>query len=308
MFRKILFALAFITITALLLGLLGEHFWPLDLFAHFRIHYIVALVVAGLGLLTTREWKGGTIALLAAALAAIPAFDYVGSLRADPVSADARLRALSLNIWFRNEEPTRLAGYLEASGADIVVLQEISTKQGEELRSLLKSYPYGYIETAKLTDTVLLSRWPLQSTSTQQLSQNGVSAIQAVVLWRGAPITVIGAHLHWPLGGRNSARRNAELQGLAALARTHDGPLIILGDFNVTPWSAHFRDVLASSPLHDCAEGHGLHPTWPSQAAALGIRIDHCLASAHWLTRKVWTGPHVGSDHRPMFVELGLVE
>jgi endonuclease/exonuclease/phosphatase (EEP) superfamily protein YafD len=306
--KRISFALAFLTITALLLGLLGRYVWPLDLFAHFRIHYIVALILAGIALLALREWNSGTIALLAAALASIPTFDYLSSASQHTSQAAPRLRVLSFNIWFRNEDVMRLAGHLDASGADIVMLQEISQQQAEALRATLKAYPFAYTDAAEPTDTVLLSRWPLQSTSTEKLAENGVSALRAIVQWRNTPVTVFGVHLHWPLGARSSTRRNAELKGLAALAATVKGPLIILGDLNVTPWSAHFAELLETSHLHDCSAGHGLHPTWPSQIATLGIRIDHCLASAHWQTQSTWTGPHIGSDHRPMFVEMGPIE
>jgi endonuclease/exonuclease/phosphatase (EEP) superfamily protein YafD len=186
------------------------------------------------------------------------------------------------------------------------MLQEISQQQAVELHSKLKSYPHVYADGAALTDTVLFARWPLRETGTVKLSTNGVSVLRAVVEWREKPITVVGAHLHWPIGARNSARRNGELVGLAALVRTHSEPVLLLGDFNITPWSAHFRALLEASELKDCAAGHGLDPTWPSQVWPLGIRIDHCFASAHWLTLDTWIGRHIGSDHRPMFAELVL--
>jgi len=40
------------------------------------------------------------------------------------------------------------------------------------------------------------------------------------------------------------------------------GPLIVAGDFNVTPWSQHFRAELERSGLSDAAAGHG-HPCRP---------------------------------------------
>lgn len=294
---------AFVTVTALLLGMLGRFFWPLDLLAHFRVHYVVALVLCGVMLLVLKDWRSSVFALLAAALAAVPTFDYVHPAAMARSSRNA-LRVLSLNVWFRNEDPGRLAPYLESSGADVIVLQEISQGQARDLRARLKSYPHAYVEGAALTDVVLFARWPLREPGTVKLSSTGVSALRAIVDWRGMPITVVGAHLHWPIGPRNSARRNGELVGLAELARTHTGPLLLLGDFNITPWSAHFSKFLDTSRLKDCAAGHGLDPTWPSQVWPLGIRIDHCFASAHWLALNAWTGPRVGSDHRPMIAEL----
>lgn len=82
----------------------------------------------------------------------------------------------------------------------------------------------------------------------------------------------------------------------------------MLGDFNITPWSPHFRAFIEASGLSDCAIGHGLDPTWPSQLLALGIRIDHCFKSPHWRTLDARVGPSVDSDHRPMLVDLQLVD
>jgi endonuclease/exonuclease/phosphatase (EEP) superfamily protein YafD len=302
--------LALLSVTVLVLGMLGHLFWPFDLFAHFRVHCAAVLIACALMLLAAREWRSGVIAALAATLAASPLFDYLAPASPPALSLEAgpSFRALSINTWFRNEDTNRLVGYLEASGADVIVLQEISADQGRGLHARLKAYPYAYVEGAAESDAVLLSRWPIADAGLFRLAANGVSAIRATINWRGTPITLVGAHLHWPIGPHSSARRNAELAGLALLAHSHSGPLIMLGDLNITPWSPHFQTLLGASGLRDCAIGHGLDPTWPSQVLPLGIRIDHCLASKHWRSMDTQVGPAVGSDHRPMMAELQLTK
>lgn len=306
--KRLAIFIALLSLTVLVLGFLGRWLWPFDLLTSFRVHCIAALILAAIVLLGVRDWKNGVVAALAAALAAIPLFDYLAPARQGslPVEGEPSLRALSLNIWFRNEDATRLVDYLAKSGADIVVLQEIAQSQGTLLHSKLEMYPYAYVEGAGESDTVLFSRWPITAAETVRLSSNGVSAIRATIDWNARPITLVAAHLHWPIGPRTSDRRNTELAGLAVLAQSDRGPLLMLGDFNITPWSPHFRAFLDASGLHDCTLGHGLDPTWPSQVIALGIRIDHCFASPHWRSLDARVGPAVGSDHRPMLVELQL--
>jgi endonuclease/exonuclease/phosphatase (EEP) superfamily protein YafD len=124
--------------------------------------------------------------------------------------------------------------------------------------------------------------------------------------WRGQPITVVGVHLHWPVGANNVRQRNAALHALAALARDTPGPLLIGGDFNITQWSPVFDAAFATAPLQDCARGQGLVNSWPSFFPPAAIRIDHCLASPHWQVLQVQAGPALGSDHRPMLSELVL--
>lgn len=308
--KRLAIFFSLLSLTALVLGFLGRWLWPLDLLSHFRVHCTAVLILAAFVLFALREPRNGLVAALAAVLAAIPLFDYVVPSRATPLAVEAEpaLRALSLNAWFRNEDPLRLVEYLANSGADIVALQELSQVEGLLLHSKLEMYPYAYAEGAGESDTVLLSRWPISAAETVKLSANGVSAIRATIDWNAQPITLIAAHLHWPIGAQSTERRNAELAGLAVLAQAERSPLVILGDFNITPWSPHFRAFLDASRLRDCSYGHGLDPTWPSQAIALGIRIDHCFVSPHWRTLDARTGPAVGSDHRPMIVDLQLMD
>lgn len=305
--KRIATLLALASITALLLGMLGRYFWLLDLLAHFRVHYVVALLVCAALLLATRDFRAAAFAVLAGGLAAAPVVQYLGASDEEP-TAGPTLKVLSLNIWFRRDDPLRLTSYLEASGADILVLQEISREEAEHLGATLTSYPHAFIDAAASSDTVLFSKWPIRHASAVELAPDAVSALVAGIEWHGREISVVGAHLHWPLGARAARRRDAELAGLAELVRTHSNPLIVLGDFNVTPWSPHFTALLQTSRLRDCALGNGLDPTWPSPAQALGIRIDHCLASLHWRAIDTDVGPHVGSDHRPMLGVLRLRE
>jgi endonuclease/exonuclease/phosphatase (EEP) superfamily protein YafD len=287
-----------------LLAMLGRHFWALDLLAHFRLHYIAALLFSSIALLLLRQWQSGAFAMLGALIACLPVIDYLP--KPEPATQTHILRAVSLNVWFRNDDLTSAVRYLESTGADVLVLQELSQQRAAAIAPMLKSFPYAYLDGADASDTVLFSKWPFQQTSIEKLAQDGVSAIRAVIDWRGKPITLIAAHLHWPMGPQSAARRDAELAGLSRLAQPFEQPLVILGDFNITPWSPHFRTLTDTFGLDDCALRHGFNQTWPSQVLPVGIRIDHCLATTHWRAVRVWTGPDVGSDHRPMGVELQL--
>jgi endonuclease/exonuclease/phosphatase (EEP) superfamily protein YafD len=115
---------------------------------------------------------------------------------------------------------------------------------------------------------------------------------------------LLGVHLHWPLSGWSSRLRNEELRSIAAWAREQQDPVLVAGDFNITPWSAHFAELLSRSGLRDCAQGEGLRGSWPAQLPLFRIRIDHCLASAHFRTVEVRVGPMLRSDHLPVSADL----
>jgi endonuclease/exonuclease/phosphatase (EEP) superfamily protein YafD len=108
------------------------------------------------------------------------------------------------------------------------------------------------------------------------------------------------------MGPRNSAFRNEELNALVAFSKAQQGPLIVAGDFNLTPWSEYFRDALSAAGLQDAALGFGIARSWPAQFAPVGMRIDHCLLSPHWRSVSADVGPALGSDHLPLVADLQL--
>jgi endonuclease/exonuclease/phosphatase (EEP) superfamily protein YafD len=92
-----------------------------------------------------------------------------------------------------------------------------------------------------------------------------------------------------------------------ARQRTKMSPnYILMGDLNMTEFSAHFKDFLQKTQLKDSRQGFGSQTTWKKSGSWLGLAIDHCLVSPNFqvLQRKV--GKDVGSDHLPIYVELSL--
>lgn len=285
--------------------MLARLWWLFDLLTHFRVHYTAASAALFVASLLMRRFGVAAAACAGLVVSAAPLVSYVsfpGSL-ASPSAETFRL--VSFNVWFRNTDVARAAAYLEHVDADVVVIQEASALFAQELQALAPRYRHAHIARDRRGATIL-SQWPLLEARSASAGEGATPAAHVRVKWREAELTLIGVHLHWPLGARVSHLRNQELAALAQLASATQGPLLIAGDLNITPWSPHFRDLLRDSGLKDCAAEQGLASSWPSHVRWLGIRIDHCLASAHWQTLDVRTGPHVGSDHRAVIAELGL--
>ncbi|MBM0103946.1 endonuclease/exonuclease/phosphatase family protein [Steroidobacter sp. S1-65] len=293
---------------ALLAGLLGRWAWPLDLFAHFRVQYAALFAVLAVITLLLRHYVHASAALLGFAISVVPLFPYVSD---QPVSAaiatprEETFRLVSFNVWFRNPDLVPTAQYIEQSQADAVVLLELTPPQAEQLAPLLPSYPYYHIEPSRMGAAVF-TKWPVLEAESVPLAPGGAVAAKLKLDWRGAPVTVLGVHLNWPLGPRNSEFRNQELNELVRFSKAQPGPLIVAGDFNLTPWSGYFSKALEQSGLHDAARGFGLARSWPAQFAPAGIRIDHCLLSPQWRSVSTRVGPFLGSDHLPIVADLTL--
>ena len=302
---------------ALLAGMLGRQGWVLDLFAHFRPQYGALFFAIALVSLARRHAALAFASMAGAVLAMVPVVQHLGllSISAQAVGSPttgaqdmaAPFRLVTYNTWLRQRDHTSLAEYLESADADTIVLQEIGHAQADALHTRLSSYPYAYTEPG-LDGAVVFSRWPILEARTVRLGEKGTPAAWVVIRWRDVDTTVLGVHLHWPLGGRSARLRNQELAHVAAYARSVTGPLLVAGDFNTTPWSSHFQDMIRASGLGNCAAGRAIAGSWPAQFMPLGIAIDHCLASHHWRSLNVRTGPRLGSDHLPVVADLMLLQ
>jgi len=294
------------TILALATGLLDSG-WVPDLLSHFRVQYAVLLAGFVVMLALLRRYLFAGICAVACGLAVWSIAQYVRpSEPAETSDWPSDFRLMSYNVWFRTNGEQRVADYLEQSGADVIVLQELTRARAEKLRALLPSYPHAYLDAAQPHGTAIFSRWPVASAAPLALGTGGSRASLVRIRWRGVEVTVLGVHIHWPITPGTYALRNTELAALAEFARTQAGPLLISGDLNATPWSPHFREAVEASGLTDCARGYGLLTTWPSQVPPLGLRLDHCLVSKHWRTATITTGPRLGSDHVATIANLAF--
>jgi endonuclease/exonuclease/phosphatase (EEP) superfamily protein YafD len=219
------------------------------------------------------------------------------------LASSPHFRVITFNAWIASRDIRSTADFLRRADADAIVLQELPARRVKELRERLPSYPHSHIEPST-SRVVILSRWPIREAAPFRSRSGGIVGSLVALDWMGQRIQLLGVHLHWPLSGRSSRLRNEELQSIAAWAREQQGPVLVAGDFNITPWSAHFVELLSRSGLKDCARGAGLSGSWPAQLPLLRIRIDHCLASPHWRTVDVRVGPMLRSDHLPVSADL----
>ena len=65
------------------------------------------------------------------------------------------------------------------------------------------------------------------------------------------------------------------------------------------------KSLFAGSGLRSAGDGFGLLRTFPAAPAVLGIVIDHVLVPGTVGVEAVVRGADVGSDHFPVWVDLG---
>jgi len=283
---------------ATLLAYGGRWSWACELLVNFRTHFALLLVVALAFALGLRQWRIAVVAVFGLALNTWPMYGvYFGSGTQSGAGGRA-VRLVEFNVNVANGDLRGIARYLDSLAPDVVVLEEMTTSSTDQLVKLLPRLPHQYraIDEGFL-GVVILSRWPLNTP--QPLVHAGKPFGARVDVGLGdRQLRLYGVHLDWPVVPFAERIRNLQLSGLGRELAGCRGACVIVGDFNTTPWSSHYRDLVKESGLRDCAAGRGWLNTWNSGLfAPLRIRIDQCLASPAVAVSDLRVGESVGSDH-----------
>lgn len=291
--------------------MLAPRFWIADLAVHFRLQYAALALMGFLILAATAQPGWAAVAFAVAAVNFAIAAPHVfprGSLRESRASdRSPAIRLASINVYYRNNQFQRVVDFINRERPDVVVLVEVTAEWDQALRGVGEEYAHRYVTRGtKGAGILLLSRWPMLQVAILPGYADAEPAVVATVQIHGRSVQILGVHTSWPLGPRCSALRDQQLARLSEFARAQSGPLVILGDLNVSPFSRHFQALIAGGDLKSAAQGYGWQPTWPTFMPPAGIHIDHALTGGGVAVLGFRRGAAVGSDHLPVIIEIAL--
>jgi endonuclease/exonuclease/phosphatase (EEP) superfamily protein YafD len=212
------------------------------------------------------------------------------------------LTVLNLNTWRARGDVGRIEQYLATAPADVVVLSEFDARRSTLIASLREVYPY-HVECSNEPPCALamLSRLPLEASGAARIAEGEPSFVWARINpGHQGPTTIIGTQLNRPSG--NPWRHEDEMRELAQFVRHIDGPLVLAGNLNTSPWSRSFRALRLATGLSPAGT---LMPSWPAWPIALPqVALDHIFVSSELTVSAAGTGPAVGSDHLPVWAQL----
>jgi endonuclease/exonuclease/phosphatase (EEP) superfamily protein YafD len=278
--------------------------WPCSLLEHFRVQYVACgvLVVAGGAALRLRGYTDlAVIATLVSALPVIP--DVTRTARPLPPNG-VHIRVLSLNVHTESTSHDEVRRLIVDEHPDVIALVEVDQRWLTQLAPALTSYT-GRIEAPRPDNfgIALYARGDVTGSIGELATP--LPTITASVGVAGTHFDAIVTHPIPPMSSADVERQRRQLDLIAARARTAD-PVIVMGDFNATPWSRPFRRFVDRSGLCDSRAGYGIQASFPAMSAVLRIPIDHVLVSCSIGVRDRRIGRDVGSDHLPVIVDLVL--
>jgi endonuclease/exonuclease/phosphatase (EEP) superfamily protein YafD len=278
--------------------------WIIDLTTHFRVQYLAATTVLLAALALRRRWPAFVALAAAGTISASAVAPYLPLRSAEPAAAAAgRIKVLTVNISFRQFSARRLLELVREADPDVVVAQELTPYAAQVLADLDKSFVHHFKLPADGPYGIAVwSRLELETVAPFALGRQ--PAIEARVRGPGGAFTLLGVHLNAPTSPRRAAARDAELVELARRGSASEGPLVVAGDFNITPYSPLFQDWLAASDLTDTRRHRTPSVSWPAVLPIFGIPIDHVAVSRDFAILSHRRLPNFGSDHYGVLVEL----
>ncbi|HEY4134380.1 MAG TPA: endonuclease/exonuclease/phosphatase family protein [Alphaproteobacteria bacterium] len=324
-------------VTALALGLtlaagiatlaatLGPFAWPLEVLANFRPQLAVAALAALILALVLRHRPLIVVTLVLSAANLQPIFTHLMAYVRDPAAvastAQGRpLRLLSLNMHGGDTDNGKFMALVAAEKPDMILLTELPGDLDTRMAPLADQYPHRIFSrtNSQFHDVALYSRWPSAFIETARAGAN-FPVVTADLCppagEKGVCVRMIGLHGVTPLNGENAGLHERQIELAARSAATHLGPTIILGDLNMTPWSSAFTRLVDNVHLRDTSLLRGMAPTWSPRfnpgllndlGTLIALPIDHVLVSEDVTPLASRIGQDVGSDHRPILVDVAL--
>lgn len=290
-----------------LFGFLGSVSQLGELSSHFRLQYFLIACALLIAFLLLRQWRWAAAALLCVILNGALVVPWYLPLATQTKAHERNFRVLLSNVQYSNHDYNAVRQLIEREQPDLVILQEAIEHWQQALKWLEAHYPYKRVSVDGVgLETACYSRTLLEETiiSSEQLAKT--SAIAARIKTQDWQLSFVTIHPPVPTHSRGFAVRNEQLALTAQLLQQMRGSKMLIGDLNCSLWSPYFSRLASDSGLQVARQGFGVVPTWPTFLPPMMIPIDHCLVSPDILVTDCRRGESIGSDHRPLIVDLRI--
>ncbi|HFC12893.1 MAG TPA: hypothetical protein ENJ56_08625 [Anaerolineae bacterium] len=291
------------------LGFFGSLCWVFGLLDHLRPYYVLGLVVVGIVLLWQRSRWGWLLILPLA----------INLFLLAPLFMPAQTQpAPAFTITHINLDKDKVAGleYAARSGSDIVLLQELTPALAGMLTTTLPAYALVLAHPLWNThgSALLVRREGAVRVAKAEIIHLPATAerplISAEILVDQTHIQLLSLHTTRVRNAATAAGQAAEFTAVANWSSDLvkiGQPVLIIGDFNTTPWSRQMHRLLSNGQLQNGMNHHGWQPSFPTQLPVfLQIPIDLLVHSEQLRVTNLQTSPNLGSDHRGLSVGVGF--
>ncbi|QIP13366.1 endonuclease/exonuclease/phosphatase family protein [Spirosoma aureum] len=307
--------------TCSLAGRFLGRFYFFELFSHFTIQYQwLSYGFIGLWFLYWLiYWKEVKPALSVLAIVSLIGTAYLNQTPWIPGDYDSVIpspkgdvRVVHANVLYAREEYATTVAMLKQKRSDLYVLQEMTPDKIRFVTAQVAAeFPYWFACPSKQQVWTLVgSRTAFQIDLPLARKLHIISLTTQV---RGRAIELVTVHPHTPVIPSWFRERNAQLAYAAHKTRYNARPTILIGDFNISPFSPIYEELFKPDEGRMKTGQKGVlvaarqiktQPTWPSFLPPMMIPIDHAFVNGGFTPLSFRTLDQEGSDHRAIVVDL----
>lgn len=289
--------------------------WIADLVANLRVQFAI-LFFPSLVLASVRRER-----VLAAIVCGfflysiwptIPYFLPPSRFGVSESSGAKRFRVLSFNVLRTNEKFESTLNEILAANADFVFLMEVQNDWARYLEGVQDRYPYQRIVADPgYTGVAFLSKHPWSKLEVVVLGEINNPSIDVSIQCHDSEtgtLRIIATHPLPPFGEQLTNSRDKQLRMLAERFKL-DEPSLMIGDFNMSPWSPRFASIFNSTCLADASIGYGISPTLdPLPTWFGGIKVDHVFKNRFVQVHHFSVQASQHSDHKMIVADFSISE
>lgn len=257
--------------------------------------------------------KVGMVLILFSLLCLIyPSYIFVNQVLISPsvnVESKNTLKITFQNKYYINPNIDGLTKQAKELDPDIIGFAEVNDIS--EYKKYLDKYPYVFnTKLESLMGVVLFSKYELKESEALNASKDGDMNHSPyiktkVVMPDKSEVTLLMVHLIAPIGSNFTKLKGDALEILNTEANKVEGKVIVIGDFNTTPYSPQISGLRNSSQFYSASKGKGLLDTWEGPSF-LKFQIDHAFVSNNMKVDKFEVKDTVGSDHYMIYLETSF--
>ncbi len=278
--------------------------YPFELLSHFAVYWILIAIFGALITLRTHDWLGFCLCLLIATAHARQILQgpivWLETNAEDETSrTTGDVSIISANVQGKADSARTVAQFATEQNADLLFIQELTP----EAQGALATTAWKEVISQPRTDHFGMGIWArhhgIQARAREPIANNLVTELTLEL--GGQMATVVHIHPDDPIWPQSVNRRDAVFRWIAQTYQSHRHSLIVLGDFNSTPWSPtmdHFASLNLRFFLDAWTTG-----TWPSWLP-VRIPIDLVAVGSDLQPLKIKNGPRNASDHLPLLVQI----
>lgn len=242
------------------------------------------------------------LSLVSVALAArFVSFSFVSLPQSKHLSPT--INVAFFNKHYLNKNWQAMSHAIEADNPDIIGFAEITKDDITNIKAL-QNYQYHHIQD-NYYDTYLgiFSKYPITH---QKLPQPVTHTMSVETIVANIPHRIVVLHVTAPISPYHLTERNQQLTNIKNyLQTTEKENIIIMGDFNLSPWSPMYHTFTQALPhLQNTARGNG--PTFTWGIGPIRTHIDHIFVSQNLSISSFEVLGNYGSDHNMIKAKIKL--